>query len=303
MFAYYPVNPDYKPRSFYPNTRNFYHPTQYSPFYSQPEPFYYSTPQNYFAYDEHEPTFTANHQPKKSFKVKIEGDDDETKSKINKSQAAHKIYNFIKYQTENKRTRKILNKLNILGTIEKELKEIHETKHFGNLTFDEENGKQILPISIENKRFLEYENKIVKLFDKLDEIQSEGIDIIRERRKFIVKFAQTLLEELDNEKENQWKTFNEKQSNLEMVIDEYLEKAEVSSTINETLMSSENKGNEKDNQDDAVETVPISLQESELGHIENLNEKDFKTNINPCTSNEKDMIIDKEIVNKFSTLS
>ncbi|PKC06147.1 hypothetical protein RhiirA5_360582, partial [Rhizophagus irregularis] len=76
------------------------------------------------------------------------------------------------------------------------------------------NGKQILPISIDNKNFLEYENKIVKSFDKLDEIQSEGVDVIRDRRKFLVKFAQTLLDELDIEKENQWKVFSENQSNL-----------------------------------------------------------------------------------------
>ncbi|PKY41681.1 hypothetical protein RhiirA4_411931, partial [Rhizophagus irregularis] len=70
------------------------------------------------------------------------------------------------------------------------------------------NGKQILPISIDNKKFLEYEDKIVKSFDKLDEIQSEGVDIIRDRRKFLVNFAQTLLDELDIEKENQWKVFS-----------------------------------------------------------------------------------------------
>ncbi|PKC11938.1 hypothetical protein RhiirA5_353623, partial [Rhizophagus irregularis] len=70
------------------------------------------------------------------------------------------------------------------------------------------NGKQILPISIDNKKFLGYEDKIVKSFDKLDEIQSEGVDIIRDRRKFLVNFAQKLLDELDIEKENQWKVFS-----------------------------------------------------------------------------------------------
>ncbi|CAB4427177.1 unnamed protein product [Rhizophagus irregularis] len=247
----------YEPRtppSFYPHTRNYpcsYHHNIYSPFCNQPEPFYYSTPRNYFPFDdedqreqllreqflrkqqEHEreqelerlknfydhkarqqkqpevSTYNANYQPKKSFKVKIQSDEDEAKAKINKSQAAHKIYNFIKNQSANKQTRKILNKLHILHRIENELKKIQKTKHLGNLTFDtKENGKQILPISIDNKKFLEYEDKIVKSFDKLDEIQSEGVDIIRDRRKFLVNFAQTLLDELDIEKENQWKVFS-----------------------------------------------------------------------------------------------
>ncbi|CAG8666855.1 18561_t:CDS:2 [Rhizophagus irregularis] len=187
----------YEPRtppSFYPHTRNYpcsYHHNNYTRQQKQPEV----------------STYNTNYQPKKSFKVKIQSDEDEAKAKINKSQAAHKIYNFIKNQSANKQTRKILNKLHILHRIENELKKIQKTKHLGNLTFDtKENGKQILPISIDNKKFLEYEDKIVKSFDKLDEIQSEGVDIIRDRRKFLVNFAQTLLNELDIEKENQWKT-------------------------------------------------------------------------------------------------
>ncbi|CAG8613209.1 3450_t:CDS:2 [Rhizophagus irregularis] len=176
-FMYEPSTPP----SFYPRTRNY--PSRQQ---KQPEA----------------STYNTNYQPKKSFKVKIQSDEDETKAKIN---AAHKIYNFIKNQSANKQTHKILNKLYILHKIENELKEIQKTKYLGNLTFDKENGKQILPISIDNKNFLEYENKIVKSFDKLDEIQSEGVDIIRDRRKFLVKFAQTLLDELDIEKENQWK--------------------------------------------------------------------------------------------------
>ena len=148
---------------------------------------------------------------KKSFRIKIQGGEDGSKSAIKKSQAARKIFNFIKNQTANKRTRKILDKFYLLRAIENELKEIRKSKDFGNLTFVDEHEKQVLPISIENKRFLKYEDKILKIFDKLDRVQSEGVDIIRERRKFLVKSAQALLEELDDEKENQWKTFSEKQ--------------------------------------------------------------------------------------------
>jgi hypothetical protein len=242
--SFYPRARNY-PCSYYHNNHN--------PFYDQPESFYYPTSRNYFPYDDEKDqreqllreqlrkqrerereqelerlkrfydnkarqqtgasTFNTNYQPKKSFKVKIQSDEDETKSKIDKSRAAHKIYNFIKNQSANKRTRKILNKLHILYKIENELKEIQKSKYLGNLTFDKENGKQILPISIENKKFLEYEDKIVKFFDKLDGIQSEGVDIVRERRKFLVKFAQTLLDELDIEKENQWKVYSENQLN------------------------------------------------------------------------------------------
>ncbi|GBC00062.1 hypothetical protein RclHR1_03730001 [Rhizophagus clarus] len=238
--------------SFYPRTRNYpcsYYHNNRNPFYNQPESFNYFTPRNYFPYDKEEEqflrkqqerereqelerskrfydnktkqqakqsgasTFNTNYQPKKSYKVKIQSDEDEAKAKINKSRAAHKIYEFIKNQSANKRTRKILNKLYLLHKFENDLKEIQNSRHLGNLTFNKENGKQILPISIENKQFLEYEDKIVKLFDKLDGVQSEGADIIRERRKFLVKFAQSLLDELDIEKETQWKAFNENQLN------------------------------------------------------------------------------------------
>ncbi|RGB25359.1 hypothetical protein C1646_723965 [Rhizophagus diaphanus] len=299
MFTYPSFMYESSTPSFYPRTRNYpcsYYHNNYSPFYNQ-------LPRNYFPFDEEDQreqllreqflrkqqehereqelerlkrfydhkarqqkqpetsTYNTNYQPKKSFKVKFQNDEDETKAKIN--DAAHKIYNFIKNQSANKQTRKILNKLYILHKIENELKEIQKKKYLGNLTFDKENGKQILPISIDNKKFLEYENKIVKSFDKLDEIQSEGVDIIRDRRKFLVKFAQTLLDELDIEKENQWKLFSENQSNLNENFT--TNDADDSATIVD-LMSSENDGNEI-----TKDEIHVS-KKLELEKIENQNE-------------------------------
>src|SRR4051812_31711347 len=119
MFANYPSFM-YEPRSspsFYPRTRNYpcsYYHNNPGPFYNQPEPFYYSTPRNYFPYNEEDQrerlfreqlfrerqkhereqelerlkakqqakqpgasTFSTNYQPTKSFKVKIQSDEDE----------------------------------------------------------------------------------------------------------------------------------------------------------------------------------------------------------------------------------
>lgn len=260
MFAYYPIFEPRTSQSFFPRTRNFYQPAQHSRpcsyYHDNTSPFYnFYSPHNYSSYEDQllreqeererlkrffeskereqqtkpeTSTFTTNNQPKKSFKVKIQGGDDETKSTTNKSQAAHKILNFIKNQTANKQTRKILNKLHILRIIENELEEIHKIKYLGNLTFDEEHEKQVLPISIENKRFLEHEDKIVKLLDKLDGVQSEGSDIIRERRKLLVKFAQILLGELDNEKEKQWKQWKELSENSDVVMNNALDKIDES---------------------------------------------------------------------------
>ncbi|CAI2174403.1 4179_t:CDS:1 [Funneliformis geosporum] len=236
MVAYY--YPYYEPRisPFY--TRRFFQPTQNSfpcsyqhyntsPLYNHPEPYYHYTPQNYSVYDDEEKRlkqkeqlkrfnehnaskYSTNHEPGKSFKIKINGgEEEEAKSRIDKSQAALKIFNFTKHQTEKKRLCQTLEKLHELRKIEDELKEIHRSKHIGTLTFDKEHEIQVLPISIENKRFLEYEDKITKLLDKLDRVQSVGAHIIRDRRKLDVKFAQTLLEELDKERENQWKSFGE----------------------------------------------------------------------------------------------
>ncbi|CAG8484000.1 7675_t:CDS:1 [Funneliformis mosseae] len=244
MVAYH--YPYYEPRisPFY--TRRFYQPTQNSfpcsfynynsnPLCNHLEPY---TPQNYSVDDDEERRLlqerlkqkeqwkrfydhnardqqrtqrpnTSNYEPGKSFKIKINGGEEQTKSTIDKSQAALKIFNFIKRQTEKKRICQILNKLHELHTIEDELKEIQKSKHIGTLTFDKEHERQVLPISIENKRFLEYEDKITKLLDKLDRVQSGGADLIRQRRKLDVTFAQTLIEELDKEKESQWKSFGE----------------------------------------------------------------------------------------------
>ena len=62
-----------------------------------------------------------------SFIIKIRGEYE--------AKSAQKIFNFINNLKVNKRTRKILDKIYLLRTIENEPEEIHNLKDFGNLTF------------------------------------------------------------------------------------------------------------------------------------------------------------------------
>ncbi|CAJ0836517.1 6402_t:CDS:2 [Entrophospora sp. SA101] len=126
--------------------------------------------------------------------------------------AANKIYKFINQSQQNKNTKVILKKLLELKSIQQQLLNIQSKydNKIGQLTFrindkDDNKKKQILPITKENKTFLMMEDLILKTLEKLDKIYSDGSDLIRERRKEIVKIAQGMLDELDKEKDQQWK--------------------------------------------------------------------------------------------------
>nr|CAG8462403.1 1869_t:CDS:2 [Entrophospora candida]CAG8475990.1 291_t:CDS:2 [Entrophospora candida] len=126
--------------------------------------------------------------------------------------AANKIYKFINQSQQNKNTKVILKKLLELKSIQQQLLNIQSKydNKIGQLTFrindkDDNKKKQILPITKENKMFLMVEDLILKTLEKLDKIYSDGSDLIRERRKEIVKIAQGMLDELDKEKDQQWK--------------------------------------------------------------------------------------------------
>src|SRR6185312_11617335 len=68
---------------------------------------------------------------------------------------------------------------------------------------------RVLPTTAENKEFLKNEENVMKVFDELDGIQSAGADIVRQRRKEIVKYAQSILETFDINRDEQWTAFNE----------------------------------------------------------------------------------------------
>ncbi|CAG8626873.1 26377_t:CDS:1 [Dentiscutata erythropus] len=165
-------------------------------------------------------------------RVKIFGPEDEpiknnhkNNNALTKQQAAKKIYNFLKYQPSTRRARKTLGRLLHLRNIQNQLISLSsQISNFETLTFTSKDAKkQILPISKSNKMFLTQEDAILRILDQLDKVQSEGNEIVRERRKEIVKIAQKILEELDAEKERQWKLFcdsTENSENIEKMDDE-----------------------------------------------------------------------------------
>ncbi|KAI8384077.1 hypothetical protein BD560DRAFT_384884 [Blakeslea trispora] len=106
-------------------------------------------------------------------------------------------------------------KLDALNRIEKELEEVRQ-KHeshilHGTLSFPElaQGDRAISPetlsaSSAENKEFLGYEDQIMKLLLRLDTIESDGDEEIRNKRKTLVKQAEDMLHTLDEFKQKEW---------------------------------------------------------------------------------------------------
>ncbi|KAI8969949.1 hypothetical protein BDF20DRAFT_838366 [Mycotypha africana] len=109
-----------------------------------------------------------------------------------------------------------LAKYEALNQIEEELNEIrqkHEDHILHHTTLDFSNvvdyTRTTLPdtlsaSSAENRQFLGYEDQIMKILLKLDAIDSEGDESIRNERKALVKRAETMLERLDDFKQKEW---------------------------------------------------------------------------------------------------
>ncbi|KAI9472231.1 MAG: hypothetical protein EXX96DRAFT_583336 [Benjaminiella poitrasii] len=58
--------------------------------------------------------------------------------------------------------------------------------------------------TLENREFLGYEDEIMKLLLKLDTIESDGDEDVRNERKALVKRAENMLEKLDEFKQREW---------------------------------------------------------------------------------------------------
>ncbi|CAG8573729.1 5520_t:CDS:2 [Acaulospora morrowiae] len=131
-----------------------------------------------------------------------------SKSTLDKNQASRKIYKFLRYDTANHKTRKVLSKLLQLRNIQNQLTNLIPSNDQLILTFStDQKTPQVLPISKDNKKYLEYEDTALKILSKLDEVDSNGYDIVRERRREIVGLAQGVLNRMDEEKERQWEEF------------------------------------------------------------------------------------------------
>ncbi|CAG8671135.1 4234_t:CDS:1, partial [Racocetra fulgida] len=227
-----------------------------------------------------------------------------------KQQAAKKIYNFLKHQPSTHRTRKILVRLLHLRNLQNLLNSLSsQNQSFGTLTFTSKGaGKQIFPISENNKMFLIQEDSILKILDQLDKVQSEGNEIVRDRRKEIVKIAQKMLEELDAEKDRQWKLFCDELENSESVVNENSE-----SVVNENSESIENENNERienensesieniDNTEDIV--INNDVIEKNDGEKDIVNEEVTDDAIIETIDDDKEDVITYEVIDTLNNSS
>ncbi|KAL7321308.1 hypothetical protein PS15m_001093 [Mucor circinelloides] len=103
-------------------------------------------------------------------------------------------------------------KFEALSRIEQELNEVRQQHedHVLHATLDfSHDGRSASPDSIpastaENREFLGYEDQLVKILLKLDMIESDGDEHIRNERKALVKRAETMLDKLDEYKQKEW---------------------------------------------------------------------------------------------------
>lgn len=103
-------------------------------------------------------------------------------------------------------------KFEALSRIEQELDEIRQQHedHILHVTLDfSPDGRSSSPDIIsastaENREFLGYEDQIVKILLKLDMIESDGDEHIRNERKTLVKRAEIMLDKLDEYKQKEW---------------------------------------------------------------------------------------------------
>jgi hypothetical protein len=110
-------------------------------------------------------------------------------------------------------------KYDALSRVEQELNDIQEQHedHILHVTLDFSaalNGDNraasptpsdvITATTAENRKFLGYEDQIMKVLLKLDMIESDGDDNIRNERRALVKRAEEMLEKLDEYKQREW---------------------------------------------------------------------------------------------------
>jgi hypothetical protein len=100
-------------------------------------------------------------------------------------------------------------KFDALSRIEQELDTIRQQHedHVLNASLDFPNPASpgtVLASTAENRQFLGYEDQIMKALLKLDMIESDGDEDIRNERKALVKRAEAMLAKLDDYKQKEW---------------------------------------------------------------------------------------------------
>ncbi|CAG8547535.1 5879_t:CDS:2 [Ambispora leptoticha] len=207
-------------------------------------------------------------------------------NRYTRKEAAKRIVRFIRHHRANSITRHILRKLRELRIIEQQLGNLDKQSISSlTLSFDDEHGKQVLPNTPDNKRFIGYEEAILKILDQLDRIDSNGLEVIRERRKHIVMIAQKMLGELDLIKNEQWSRFNKKDN--KEIDGNFLKCEEKSSSVDnediENLSPTQNIQNKIERSESQTELKELSLNDHE-SNDQNEDTLTIKPNIETKTS-------------------
>lgn len=102
-------------------------------------------------------------------------------------------------------------KLDQLTAVERELDRLAAENKEGNITRlplqyqINDQGRLFLDGNTpDNRRFLTYEDEIIRCMMQLDEILSEGDGLVRDRRRQAVRKAEALLEPVDRHKQDEW---------------------------------------------------------------------------------------------------
>uniref|UniRef100_A0A1D1YIN2 Protein cps3 n=1 Tax=Anthurium amnicola TaxID=1678845 RepID=A0A1D1YIN2_9ARAE len=130
-------------------------------------------------------------------------------STIKQFQAAYKIHSFIKHHIEKRRTQKIISCLIKLRSIQNQVTLLKSIKLRGNLTFNNNNKDEVLPISANNKAYLIYKESIIKILNQLNNEFTDELYLVRERKQLINNTVNNILKELDNMRILQYKNFIE----------------------------------------------------------------------------------------------
>ncbi|KAK9729410.1 hypothetical protein K7432_000288 [Basidiobolus ranarum] len=126
-----------------------------------------------------------------------------------RNEASKKISQFIISQMKIHEAQQILKSLRKLRAYKAEVDTIYEKQSPGvfgrSLVFATSTNEppKVLPVK-ENQKYLGYEDALLKMLIRIDEVDSMGSDIIRSTRKALVNKTQSLLDQLDEYKREQY---------------------------------------------------------------------------------------------------
>ncbi|KAI8089254.1 uncharacterized protein BX664DRAFT_130267 [Halteromyces radiatus] len=178
-------------------------------------------------------------------------------------------------------------KLEALENIKQQLEDIHKSHQkvlASSLYFtdddnsDTSNGVMIqVPTISKNHDFLFYEDSIMRILLQLDDISSDGNDIIRQQRKSLVKQAGMILDQLDQYKQAEWERHSS---------------ASVSSEDENEDNSGSNKSTgqqQQEDDDDDDSLIKVNLEQEQDVEKDDLEEKELDDDNSLANVDDKDV--------------